>query len=457
MKQSIGILTACLLVMAPAAIRAQPVVKVQAGTGIFTTGGVVITLKDMDLDNDGVINQLPGQGRFVFTGAANAVIAGASASQFDQLEIAKTGNQRITLQQHINIGTGIAFTSGNIDLNAHVIFLQPAASLMGESELSRITGTAGGYVQINSTLNAPAGANPGNLGIGITSAKNLGRVTIRRGHQSQQSASANSYSILRYFDLIPDNNTALQAGLTINYLDAELNTLDENQLIIAGSADSLHWANLGYNTRSTTGDYVEQKGIDNLVRFTLTGVSNPLPLIWESFNTQCLSDKVMVKWRTLQEQNTVFFTIRRSNNGIAWVDIGSVQAAGNSASALPYSFTDGQPLAGTGYYQIVLRDLDGRQTISPVLISRCEISEGVNVYPNPAHTTCTVNIQSVEAGTAMLQLYNNLGALMQQQLVTVQDGNNQYIVRLDHYPAGMYLLTVKTTNGPVRTLQLQKH
>ena len=77
-------------------------------------------------------------------------------------------------------------------------------------------------------------------------------------------------------------------------------------------------------------------------------------------------------------------------------------------------------------------------------------------YPNPVHTTCTVNIQSVAAGAAMLNLYNNLGALMQQELVTVQGGNNQYILHLDHYPVGVYVLTVKNNQWIRANLTVEK-
>jgi hypothetical protein len=42
-----------------------------------------------------------------------------------------------------------------------------------------------------------------------------------------------------------------------------------------------------------------------------------------------------------------------------------------------YSFTDPQPLANTGYYQILQKDAEGRKTLSPVLINRCEQSESM--------------------------------------------------------------------------------
>jgi hypothetical protein len=64
--------------------------------------------------------------------------------------------------------------------------------------------------------------NPGNLGAFITSAANVGVVTIRRGHVSQSGAGLAS-SINRYYSITAENNTNLNATLRLKYFDAELN------------------------------------------------------------------------------------------------------------------------------------------------------------------------------------------------------------------------------------------
>ena len=46
--------------------KAQNVFKITANTIFKTTGGAIITLQDMNLDVDGTINQLPGEGGFKF-------------------------------------------------------------------------------------------------------------------------------------------------------------------------------------------------------------------------------------------------------------------------------------------------------------------------------------------------------------------------------------------------------
>lgn len=61
---------------------AQSTLKIQAGAVIKTTGGAIITLQDMSLDNNGTINQAPGKGAFRLTGTADNTISGTSTPCF---------------------------------------------------------------------------------------------------------------------------------------------------------------------------------------------------------------------------------------------------------------------------------------------------------------------------------------------------------------------------------------
>ncbi len=218
---------------------AQSNVLISTGTTFKTSGGVVITLENMNLVNDGVINQSPGEGTFIFSGNQDAAISGNNQPFFDIVNIAKNTANTLLLNRDISIGTSIIFTSGLIDLNTNHIFLQPAAVLNGETETSRITGINGGYMQIATSLNAPASADPGNLGAVITSSQNLGSTVIRRGHQSQTNGAGTGNSINRFYEINPALNTGLDATFRFNYFDAELNGLPEANLTFWKSPSSL--------------------------------------------------------------------------------------------------------------------------------------------------------------------------------------------------------------------------
>jgi hypothetical protein len=423
------------------------------GAAIVMNSGTFLGIDNLSFKNDGLFNQATGT--VSFTGTTPASIAGSVTPAFYILNLNKPGTS-LQLQTGIHVTGNLQFVNGLLDLNNNNIFLDPAAQLNGESETSYMTGANGGYVQIINMLNAPSAANPGNLGVTITASGNLGHVTIRRGHRSQSNTFGGGSSMLRYYDIIPDNNTGLNASLRIHYLDAELNGLNENGLTMTGSSDNQHWTNLGFSARSTTGNYVEQAGINSFFRFTLTEPANALPLVWGTFNTQCLGGQVRITWETLQEQNTAAFIVRRSANGSTWTEIGIVPAVGNSQSASSYAYTDGQPLAGASYYQIQQKDADGRKTLSPVLINRCEQPESINAYPNPVQHHCVVSIQSNESDMATLRLYNNLGTLLQQQTVRIQAGNNQFILKMHAYIPGIYSLVITRNDNKIKVIKLEK-
>ncbi len=430
---------------------AQNVLKVQSGATLKTTGGVVITLQDMNLENDGIISQGVGEGLFKFTGSANNTISGANAPLFDLLEIAKTSNAKLSLQRDINIGSRINFTTGLIDLNNNNILLQPLALLNGETETSRIIGLNGGYVEIINTLNTPVAVNPGNLGAVITTSQNLGSTTIRRGHMVQSSGSGIVTSIERYFDISPTNNSALDATLRFNYFDAELNGLDETTVVMWKSIDNIVWTSQGFTTRDVVTNYVNKTGIADFSRWTLSSpVNNPLPVQFILFNVRCEGSKVSINWKTAQEINSNHFEIQRSINGTDWITIGTKQAAGNSNTERNYSFVDLVPVQGAGLYRIVEFDTDGRKQFTSINKADCGAVDTWKVWPNPVQEQLFVNINVAVGSPAMIRVFDNKGSFIKEQRTVLMSGNNQLNIEMQRLPRGSYHVVIVWDNGQMQ-------
>jgi len=414
--------------------------------------GAYLVVDNLDFKNNGIFTQTAGTVKF--SGTTGTVVSGSMAPQFYNIELNKAGTS-LQLQINLGITNQLLFTTGLLNLNNYNITLASAASLNGESETSRITGTTGGYVQIINTLNAPAAVNPGNLGAIITSAQNLGSTIIRRGHVSQTNVRGLGNSIFRYYDIIPTNNSALSATLGINYFNAELNSLDENSLLVVKSTNNTTWTGLGYDNRNTTTNYVNKTNIADLARFTLSTPLNALPLVWGSINTKCANNGVTITWKTLQESNTNKFIVRRSSNGITWNDIGTLTAAGNSNSTIAYTYTDAQAFSGA-YYRIAEEDFNGHEMYSPVLRNNCNVSETINVYPNPVYNSCWISLQTESSSPVSLRLYDSKGALVLQQLENVQAGATQIGLRLDNIAHGIYSLVVTWGKRKINTVKIEK-
>lgn len=95
-------------------------------------------------------------------------------------------------------------------------------------------------------------------------------------------------------------------------------------------------------------------------------------------------------WQTGSETGTSSFEIQRSRNGIDFESIGSVQAAGNSATIKSYQFTDPAAVDGQNYYRLKLISVNGRYKFS--LLGNVKINKkGRSILsPNPARNMITI-------------------------------------------------------------------
>jgi hypothetical protein len=423
------------------------------GANIVQGTGSYIVLNNLSFENNGTFNQ--GAGTVVFTGNTDAEIRGTNPPLFFSLGVNNTGST-LRLLTPITIRQHLIFTNGLVDLNNRVLTLDVNGLLMNESETNHVVDATGGYVEITRPLNAPAAENPGQLGAIITSTQDLGTVTVRRGHQSQTNGAGAGASILRYYDISPSNNTGLNATLRFNYLDAELNGLNEN-LLTVWKRNGTGWVDLGRTGNNATLNFVDESAISDFTRFTLSIPGNALPLVWSSFNTQCLTDRVRISWKTQQEQNTSLFVIRRSADARTWTEVATLPAAGNSSVAVNYSWSDPQPLNGKSFYQVQQKDIDSRTTLSPVLLNDCGSEDGLKVFPNPVLSNGWVSMQSSSGGKVTMRLYDMKGRLLQQRQETLLAGNNQVELGMSRFANGVYSLVVTWPDGQVKVARVEKH
>ncbi len=423
----------------------QAQLMITAGAEFHVTGSGPITLNNMTLTNHGLFNA--GTSTFIFAGTANSSIGGTQAIQFYELQLNKQGTASLVLQRNINVSQRIIFTSGLFHLGISNIDLGTTGILDGENENARITANGSGQVISNALLNAPNAANPGNMGVVITSSQNMGNVIIRRGHESQQNASGLGSSIRRYYDIIPSNNNNLNATLRIQYLDAELNGIDENVISMYRSENNTSWVPQGYTTRNKFENWVEKTGIQSFSRWTLSGAGNALPIQFTLFNIKCQDNNNLISWKTAQEQNSNRFEVQRSSDGIHWTTISTIPAAGSSVAEKSYSYTDVNP-SQENFYRIAGCDNDGTVKYTSVLRSSCGGSKDVfRVWPTPTRGTVHIGIATDAASSVNIRVFNSNGSLVKQLATKVLQGNNQFSVDLGPLTNGVYTVTAEWNNG----------
>jgi hypothetical protein len=418
--------------------------QITNGGEIKMTGDALLTLQDINLVNDGTFNQTEGTIRF--TGNTNTNISGNNVIRFYNIQLAKSTGNKVSLQRIISADNEINFDGGNIDLNGFHILLSSSALLVGENNDSRITTTTDGYIEITNTLNNPSSLNPGNLGAVFTSASSMGSTRIRRGHKSQVNGNGIGNSILRYYDILPTTNAALNATLRFYYFDGELNSLVENSLMLWKSTNNAIWTNEGVTFRNTATNFVEKTGIPSFSRVTLSSLNNALPVLFTLFNGKCEGNGILISWRTAQEMNSSHFNVERSNDGNNWAAIATLPAAGNSSMEKNYSFADNNPGTQT-YYRIAQYDIDGKIQYTGTLKLSCTITDVFRVWPNPVTESVFVNITTSRPARVIIKIYDNRGALVKSQQSNLLSGSNQVSVAMKNLPAGVYQLVTEWADG----------
>ena len=266
----------------------------------------------------------------------------------------------------------------------------------------------------------------------------LSNVSVSRSSVVSHPA-ANPY-IARVYQF--SSSTTFAGTIQINYLDgAELNGLAEADLQL-NAHDGVTWQAFASATNNTVNNYVLTTPISGLQlnELTLASVSGPLPLQWRSFIATKQENNVLLEWSTFAEQNSQYFIVQTSINGITWNTIGTVLAAGNSSSMRHYSYLHTSPVAGYNYYRVIETDLNGRYNYSLVRKIGFEFTPWhVEVLVNPVingRLEIKITLARPNDILPVLKLYTSDGRLL--WVKQASDGTQS--INVSGYGKGTYLL-----------------
>ncbi len=246
-------------------------VQSSAGLKVVATGAIHLVFNDASLVNHG--DFLPGNSTVIFTGSSlPAYIGGSVPVSFHDLVIIKPGHE-LQLNTNLNITGTLTMDQGNLQLNSQLLDLGFTGRINRERNESRITGLAGGLIRAIASLDAPRAANPGNIGVEITSTGHLGETIILRGHRSGLTSKGLPV-IHRYYDIKPQHNTNLRASLKFYYLEAELNSNEGALTVFSGKGQQSLWLETGRDNLDAGNNWILKNDLDQLHRFTLAGATN---------------------------------------------------------------------------------------------------------------------------------------------------------------------------------------
>ncbi|NIJ53804.1 Ig-like domain-containing protein [Dyadobacter arcticus] len=195
------------------------------------------------------------------------------------------------------------------------------------------------------------------------------------------------------------------------------------------------WA-VSINTRGFSGFFITAVG------------STSLPVTLTAFQGARQENNVALNWQTTDETNSDRFEIQHSTDGKQWIQIGQVNAAGESKTLQRYTYTHSNPTAGENLYKMKMVDADGTFAFSKIVSVRMNGVDALNVFPNPAMDVVSVT--------------SNVPIVSYQLLATngevIREKTQVKTIRLElgnlAAPAGIYVLKMTLENGQVEHRKL---
>jgi hypothetical protein len=178
-----------------------------------------------------------------------------------------------------------------------------------------------------------------------------------------------------------------------------------------------------------------------------------------SFNGRLVNDHSNLFWSTTGETEPIHFDVERSNDGISFTAVGTVNSNNDYRSQVNYySFVDPQPVAGKAWYRIVMINNSSRKKQSRTI----QLSNGLNQFEivntvNPFTDQVLFDVMSPEDGKIDVALISIVGKTIREKSYTVYTGvNGLSIDNTNGLPAGMYILQVKNKDIIISRKLLKK-
>lgn len=172
-----------------------------------------------------------------------------------------------------------------------------------------------------------------------------------------------------------------------------------------------------------------------------------LPLRWVSVEAKPRYDDILVLWSTATEEQTDYFIVQRSADGIQYEDIDRVTAHGGASNN--YSFTDAGAMLKPGikkwFYRVKYVDIDGKSAISKIVaVSLNKLFTRLRVMPNPVADELNLRIEAGKDHEAMIRVVNMEGKVVLQRKFDLYRGRNDLSAGVSGLSNGIYLVNVVT-------------
>ena len=175
-----------------------------------------------------------------------------------------------------------------------------------------------------------------------------------------------------------------------------------------------------------------------------------VPVELVSFAAQILDDVVILKWRTESETNNLGFSVQRSIDNKAWVEIGFVPGHGTAVDRHFYSFEDNEKTNGIRHYRLKQIDQDGTFSYSNIISIETRVPETfdiTSISPNPLNAGTRIHYFISEQTKIRIDIFDINGRFFQN----IKDdivAKGHHVIRWDApgAPSGTYIIRMSSQN-----------
>ncbi len=199
-------------------------------------------------------------------------------------------------------------------------------------------------------------------------------------------------------------------------------------------------ANTDYDYACEAVGSVGRSGYSATQAFTTIG--GPLPINGIQLKASRQQTNVLVSWSTQSEQNSAYFEVQKSSDGLAFFTIGRVQAAGNSSGVRNYSYHDLNVENCLIYYRLKVVDVDAAFSISLIkIVPKIAGLQEFSLFPNPATINANLVLNEPASGEMQLQIINQLGQVVLSKPIF----KGIQFIKLDLYTLSSGIYAVRLT------------
>ena len=199
---------------------------------------------------------------------------------------------------------------------------------------------------------------------------------------------------------------------------------------------------------------------DNVINGEIEGhvISFPdvvLPIELIEFKAENSGDINRLSWITGSEENTDYFVVERSLDGVHFESLDSTDAAGWSTDILSYELIDKHPYQQT-YYRLKNVDFDGQYSYSKIEVVLIDGSAELsfNVYPNPnIGDELNLMVNSYFEELAIVEIMDITGRVVHRSEIDLKNGFYTGSINISNLSEATYLISI-TSSHIKETLKL---